>query len=556
MGDIRDETGNNRNEQEISEMNRDCSWKRTQEVQIDLPDLLRRLAGQWKRIAVCAAAAAVLAGAGSYVADKNGWISETDQTDDITGDGQEPAEPVVLTQEERLRGVAAARQLEMETQELKNYVEQSVLMQMDPYHKNTVQLLFQIEGASGWTTQKIVDSYLTYLINDGAAQAVLEMDSRNDKPDTQKAAGGIAGMDIRCLAELFQVSQRSGGSYTDDSGDTLSGVILSVDVTGRDAGMAAGLAEDMVKVLEEYSLTVQKECGRHTFTLVNSRTKERIDSDLLAWQRDKRTVLASDQANLKAMVDAFDAQQTEMYASAKETGTLVPQEAGTALKDGGAKTDSGIGEGDSARKGDSTIKGDSAIKGVSDSSDTGENTEELTGSVRVPYVLAGFLGGIAVYCVVYAGWYLLRDTVKSAAEFRSYYTFPFFGSIAPSGAGPASGQEMYERQKAGVLGRIRLFCRKQQLERFCMVTDFGMNEKERQCVESIADQLGQWGIYTELAEYAGTDVPAWDMLAETGAVLMVCRLGTTTHRMIDEAMEFYQENGILVLGAAALESGM
>lgn len=520
-------------------MNRDCSWKRTQEVQIDLLDLLHRLAGQWKRIAVCAAAAAVLAGAGGYVADKNGWISQTDQTDELTADGQESVEPVVLTQEERLRGVAAARQLELETQELENYMNQSVLMQIDPYHKNTVQLLYQIEGASGWTTQKIVDSYLTYLTNDGAAQAVLEADSKkagSEQPDSR-----IAGMDIRCLSELLQTSQRASGTYTDDSGDTLSGVILSVDVTGTDAGMAAGLAADMAQALEEYSLTVQKESGRHTFTLLNRRKKERVDSDLLAWQRDRRSALAADRANLKALVDAFDEQQKTMYASAKEAGTVIPQEAGTDPEYAGAQTDSGTGDDTKER--------------AQNSSGTGE----LAGRVRVPYVLAGFLGGMIAYCVVYAGWYLLRDTVKSAAEFRSYYTFPFFGSIALSGpakkAGTASGQETYERQKAGVLNRIRLFCRKQQLERFCMVTDFRMNEKERECVESIADQLGQWGIHTVPVEYAGEDIPVWDTLAETGAVLMVCRLGNTTHRMIDEAMEFYQENGITVLGAAALESG-
>ena len=35
---------------------------------------------------------------------------------------------------------------------------------------------------------------------------------------------------------------------------------------------------------------------------------------------------------------------------------------------------------------------------------------------------------------------------------------------------------------------------------------------------------------------------------------MIYKIGTTTHQMIDEEMNFYLENDIAVIGAVALES--
>ena len=63
--------------------------------------------------------------------------------------------------------------------------------------------------------------------------------------------------------------------------------------------------------------------------------------------------------------------------------------------------------------------------------------------------------------------------------------------------------------------------------------------------------MKQLGIDMHTAENASADTAAWDSLAEAGNVLMIVKTGVTTHRMIDDAMRFYLENGIAVAGAAA-----
>jgi len=496
-----------------------CSWKRTEEVEIDLLDLLHRLGRQWKRIAVCALVFAVFAGAGSYFAGEN---SGTDVSQSETA-AEPEAEPVPLTEEEQERGVAAAWQLAKETAQLKYYVENSVRMQIDPYHKSSVQLIFRIEGADGWMTQKIVEKYLDYLANDRVVADICKMDSEMERVES------------RFLSELFQAAQKTSGTYTDEAGNVRSGVLLSVDVTGRDAGMAAALAADIQEVLQTYSSVVKEECASHTFTLLGSEEKERADSDLLAWQREKRTLLAADQANLKAMTDAFDDTQKALYAVATEEDGVQP------ASEGLHGTDEESGREDTGTESESGSKEEAAQQ---------PDAEEKR-SVSMLYVLFGFFGGIFVYGAAYAGWYLLRDTVKSSGEFQSYYMFPFYGSIALWDSG--AGQGAYEQQKAQLLNRVRLSCKKQKISRLCLAADFTPDEKEKECMESMISQLREWELDVVFAENISGNISMWDALTDAGTVLMVCKIGHTTHRMVDDAMGFYQENGVAVLGAAALE---
>ncbi len=109
----------------------------------------------------------------------------------------------------------------------------------------------------------------------------------------------------------------------------------------------------------------------------------------------------------------------------------------------------------------------------------------------------------------------------------------------------------YGNTQEQVLNRIRLACGKQGMKKLCAAADFSLNAGERKFLENLAEMLRDWEIDLSVAENAGADSAVWDSLAETGNVLMVCRMGWTTHRMIDDAMSFYLENGVHVTGALA-----
>ena len=112
------------------------SWKRTDETEIDLADLLRSLCIRWKKIAACALASSIIFA--GY-----GWMKNREGLDkDLTDLAQE----AVLTVKEQ-QAVADAVQLDQETGKLEEYLENSILMQLDAYHKTEYIMFYSIDRA-------------------------------------------------------------------------------------------------------------------------------------------------------------------------------------------------------------------------------------------------------------------------------------------------------------------------------------------------------------------------------------------------------------------------
>ena len=93
-------------------MDEQYSWKRTEEIEINLADLLKQLGMQWKQILLCALAAALLAGGYSYIKNRN------------NASVMEEAEDTELTAEE-LASVMSAVELHGDIRMQEEYMEGS-----------------------------------------------------------------------------------------------------------------------------------------------------------------------------------------------------------------------------------------------------------------------------------------------------------------------------------------------------------------------------------------------------------------------------------------------
>ncbi len=470
------------------------AWKRTEEMEIDVIDLFCRLYRQWKQILVCAVAVTVLFFV--YGNLKNGMEKAEKKS----------AELAALTEEEQ-QGVLSAVNMETEIRGLEEYLDGSVLMQLDPYHKNKVIMLYGIDKADMHSVQKITECYLNFILNGGIADAL-----RQD--------GSEWKMDKRFLAELIAAYQKTYSSpyqvlVSEEQADNIwTEAVFYVEVTGKDADMAEKLAEDIQSVLERFYETAVKKAGNHRLMLLSSEQSQVTDSGLQAQQHDKKASLSASRANLKAMTDAFSDKQKEAYI---DTAGLEAEKA------------------------------------------EAENTDESNRNV-FKYAIAGVAGGIFAYCVIFICWYLFLDTLKSEREIKKVYTFPYFGSVSLkktrkktrllfTGESHCASQNCCEQEQ--IVNRIKLSCSKNGITKICAAADFTYNEKEKECLERMAAQLKEWGIQMLVFENAGKDTDLWNDLIETGNVIMICRMGTTTRRMVDESMRFYIENSIMVTGAMA-----
>ncbi len=472
-------------------MDRQDSWKRTEDMEIDLKDLLYRLCMQWKQIAVTVFVSVILFTGCSYLR-RNTEIRTVESE----------VYELELTEEEEW-DVESAVKLNDEIKELEKYLRNSIIMQIDPYNKNKVVMLYSIGSMKGQELQKITESYLNFIVNGGAAEKLKKADSASWK------------MDIKYLSELVTAYQKTyslpyQAVVQDTADDIPAEAVFYVEITGKNEQQAWNLAMDMQSVLKSHSVEIKKMAGSHKLTLLSIEKGVQTDGVLQTQQNEKRNLLTASRQNLKGMTDAFHNVQMEKFQD---------------------------------------------ISGIESSL---EKTENGHAGFSIKSILIVIAGSIFIYCCVYGCIYLFRDTIKSPGEIKRLYLFPFFGSMhlkkKTGRAGSrhfAAYQKKQEQEMMQMLGRVKLSCKKQGITKICMASDYSFSSQEKDCIAEMTDKLRQCGIDMITVDNVNRNAALWDSVVEAGSVLVACRIGVTTHRAIDEEMSFYQENGMEVLGAAA-----
>lgn len=504
------------------EMDGQYSWKRTEDAEIDLAELLRELCGQWKRIVACALAAALITGGYGWLKGRERSAAAISGTEEQAGETEpEDTKKAELTEAEEL-GVADAVRLTDEIRGLEMYLDNSVLMQMDPYHKARYVMLYCIDQTGREELPKITESYLSFVLNGGAADELMKF-SRWD-------------MDKSYLAELITAYQKTysfpyltvAGSPADSS--RMTQALLCIEVTGRNIKEAERMALDLQEALENYSAEVKEMSGSHRLVFVSGEKSVTADSSLQSLQHDKKGLLSSDKAALKAMTEAFSDRQMEEYCN----------KAGVEAKE-------------RKEKADDSEPDDTVLDNVA----SGDAASDENSVSVMKYLLLGVMGGISAYGCIFSCWYILRDRVKSAEEMKRRYTFPVYGTILLENEGgrkaravPRIRRDAFGHTQMQVMSRIRLACQEKGVAKLCAASDFVLDMAEKECLDSMAEQLKDHGISMTVVENVSADTDVWDTLIKTGNVLLLCRTGMTTHQMIDDTMIFYLENGITVTGAA------
>ncbi len=332
------------------------SWKRTDEIEIDLADLLKRLCGQWKQIAACAAVFAVILGGYGILKDKNSMEMNEQETAALA-----QAEGIELTEAEE-QAVADAVLLEKEIRGLETYLEHSVLMNLDPYHKKKAVMVYCISHVKRQEVAAVTESYMNFILNGGAADALKK--------------SGSWKKDKSYLAELLSAYTKT-YSYPYQAAadsDLMLESVFYIEITGTDDAFLTEITAALQDVLDGYSKKAVKKAGSHRLTLISSTQSTLADSGLQSQQHEKKAQLSSN----RAMTDAFHVEQLAVYRKAAGLENVQEEESGE------AGSGSGTGRG-------------------------------------IRYLIAGLAGGIFFYCGIYACWYLFSDTLKSMEDMRRRY---------------------------------------------------------------------------------------------------------------------------------------
>lgn len=463
-------------------MNEKMEWERTNDKIIDPSDLLRRMIRSLKWIVLCGVLFAVLLGIYKY----NQYLHP------VAEDYVKMAKEVKLTAAEE-QAVQNVENVMDEILRLQDYMKQSVYINIDPNRQSTVTMLYEISGMEKADQKQIMESYLSYVNDGGAAQFIQERETV------------YKDLDIVYLSELFSASKESS---TKEQRDELvleqsDASYFYVRIVSDEMDQAVQLADEMQAALAKYSLTVEEAAGGHQLKLLDQQETESYAQDLADQQHASNTSLSDNRARVEALTANFsDGQNTVYNAYLQEKGLVI------------------------------------------------KNEEPVTAIQVVIFVIQGIILGAFVYCCAYVLFYLCSGTVKSVRELQKKYIYRVFGTIY-TGEKKSSRNESKEQDKL-VLG-IGFLCEDKAIREICIPIADSFDDTIEKHIQDLQDKLAKRGIQSQFVKNICEQPEKWEEFRQIGYVVPVYDMGHTTHHKINEEMKFYQENHIEVLGIVAVE---
>ena len=356
-----------------------------EEVQIDLMTLLHYILRKWRSIIVVMLIVAVAANLYSVKKSMSeaAAVSTTEEVD-IEKQIENAKEELTADELEQVEHVYSMYEYNSQLyQESKEYLEKSVLMQLNPNEIPTVMLNYQFKkDQADEELSNIFTMYENALLDEDTCTAIIQVFGEE-----------YANTSVR---ELISVTDTENGQNNDIiklQKDKNSG-ILSIQIYAGSEEQCEQVAEIVKKRVLEYTEQLQQIFGNYTVNAISEQYHISSDSNL--------NMQKSDVVN--AVNDAY-----------------------TALKN----ISSGLSE-------KQMTYYNLLVKGIEDKTTSKENTDEtaeITANVQdisMKYILIGLLAGMFLAVCWYAVVYIMTQTVKDVDEVKIITNLPVFGTVLGS----------------------------------------------------------------------------------------------------------------------------
>ncbi len=249
--------------------------KQKLEIDIELKDLFWEVLRKW-RIVVCSMLiGGILLGALSYV---DSYRAANAQPTVLL-----PAKTAEEVMEElnidELEKVLSAVQLKAQIDAKSQYISESLLMQINPFAKNSISLEYIVDGADAL---RAIESYTNWIEQGGFLENANQEDAVYVNELVTATSDEAAGM-------------------------------ISVQITHVDAVSCEQLAEMVKEAWNEYTIQLINNEVLHTCRLVSDLQSVNVDDDLHTYQDTYLKACVEDQENLKKMKSDMSGDQVKVY---------------------------------------------------------------------------------------------------------------------------------------------------------------------------------------------------------------------------------------------------
>lgn len=254
-------------------------YQETYEKEISLIELMFYCLKKWRWIVAAMLVMAVLAGGYKYRATvkDNAAKREAELNSDIKGENQKK-EVVTNPNIEYYELTIENTQQELDT--MKDYIDSSVIMNLDAYHLNTGILSFYInaDSASDSMLGNLMAAYKTFATDGRLAEALEAAGSKMDRSEIQYL--------IKFNTEDLSATEQN---LSSSNASTLLVVqkkptVFQVQITADNAKNCVAYTEAAEKAFQEYAQELQDKISPHELELLSTAQTERIDRDIESYQ--------------------------------------------------------------------------------------------------------------------------------------------------------------------------------------------------------------------------------------------------------------------------------
>ncbi|MGN0168947.1 MAG: hypothetical protein ACI4AB_12990 [Acetatifactor sp.] len=489
-----------------------------EEREIDLIDLIADILSHWRGVLVCMLIGALLMGGFSYVRSyqsaKEVLVEEMTPEEEITPDKR-------LTElEEQLKAseVMAVRTViddEQEYVQYQQYIENSVLMQADPYNISRIEMLFKIQMDDMGQSYMLRSVYEDLVNGVGMLQWVEE----------QTGISAVSADELITAQAKSNVYVLNGGQETELGNDSLKVIILHSDEA--ECEKMARAVKDYIK--QQHELLAQ-ELGAHEVVLLSETAGTVMDTGLrdrqISYSNTKMTLLT----NCAKAKEAFTENQQVYYELLRGEDGILEED-----KEGG-ETEAEV------------------------------ETVAQRPSISKKYVVVGAVLFAFVYAGVFFVLYILNGKLRAADELQKLYHISQLGLIVKD-----EGKKKFfidrwidalrNRNKRQFTGEqslelaataVKISAKKQELDTICLMGCDLKAGAETVC-RKLKEMLEQENISVMVLDNVLYDAEAMEKLGGAKGVVLVEKAASTMYDEITRELELVSRQGIKILGGIVVE---
>lgn len=479
-----------------------------QERIITIADLIREVIRKLWLVLIAAVLFAVIAGGYKYYKDYTAAASA--QTNEnsmqqvigrLSKEDQDEVNNILLIEDNMI--------------EQQSYVENSVLMKINPYEESTVTLQYFFRTLSDSqepeqdNNNTLMNLYQSYVDNGGL---VADLAAAGEELDTQY------------LEELVSCEVRLGSSG--DSSETnileAGATTFNIKVIHVDEASCNELADRIESCIKNYGAFLNDTVTSHEITLMDRSYSEVVDTNLWTYKYDRVNSIVSMQERIDTLKGELTADQLNIIETyANESQNMFQQ------------TDS-----------------------------TEEPTEKISVGISKKYVAVGALGGILLVCLFIIIFYILRGTINKADDLQYLYNirvlgilnyknkYNFFVMIWHKLLGQTDPQLSLNDQVKLLFSNLRITCQKNQIHKLLIC---GYNESEMDYMKAVWGRLKEQGIDIEYISNFLYSSEALDKLSLFGHVVFIEEIGKSRYSDIVKEIEVCMEQQADIVGAIVLD---